>query len=347
MTQPAGRSLRGLLKDAFKVSLGIGLIAYLVWMNRDDIRRLEGEPIRLWLLAAGFAICLVATLATFFRWWLLVRAQGFAFSPRDCLRIGFIGYFFNLLIPGSVGGDFVKAVLLARAERRRAAAIATVVMDRILGLFALILLGALMVAVFWADIRGSAPLRQLAAWTMGLCVAACLGMLVLFAPWLYHPGVVRRLARLPGVGHAAEAALAAVAVYRANLTVVFVTLAMSVLSHVGFVLSLWVTRMALPGETPPARVHFTVAPLGLLVSAIPATPGGLGLAEGAMQKLFDFAGWSGSMALLMMLAYRGMQILIAVLGMAYYFADRRATRIALEAAARADTADQDTALLSS
>ena len=51
---------------------------------------------------------------TLIRWCFLVRALGITFSIRDALRIGFLGYLFNLSPAGIAGGDLLKAVMLAR-----------------------------------------------------------------------------------------------------------------------------------------------------------------------------------------------------------------------------------------
>ncbi len=95
---------------------------------------------------------------------------------------------------------------------------------------------------------------------------------------------------------------------------------LAVVGHVGFVSSLWFARSALVGAQPALSVHFMIAPLGLLVGAIPLTPGGLGLAEGAMQALFDYAGAGGATVLLMMLAFRAMQVIVSLVGLCYYVA---------------------------
>lgn len=316
-------------KGVLRIGLGFGIVVYLIWSNWGDIARLGGQPIRWGFLVAGLAICLLATLLGFLRWYLLVWAQGLPFRLRDSLRIGFIGYFSNFFIPGAVGGDLVKVALLVREQRRRTAAVATVVIDRLVGLFALILLGGLATVVFWGDVVASPQLRQLAAWTCGLLGMSAVGMLVLFSRRLHQSGVNARVARLPIVGATLSEGLAAIEVYREKRSIALAAVLMGLVSHLGFILTLWCALLAQSDGLPPAHVHFMVAPLGLLAGAIPATPGGLGLAEGAMSSLFAFAGVQGALALLMMLAYRCIQIVIAVVGLLYYLATPRGTRRAL------------------
>ncbi len=66
------------------------------------------------LLAAGFALTAAGIVLTMIRWCYLVRAVGIRFRMKDALRIGFLGFLFNLAPLGIVAGDLLKAVMLAR-----------------------------------------------------------------------------------------------------------------------------------------------------------------------------------------------------------------------------------------
>src|SRR4029077_18678965 len=86
---------------------------------------------------------------TLLRWYVLVRAQDLPFTVPAALRIGLIGFFFNTFLPGSVGGDIIKAAALAREQSRRTVAVATVIMDRVIALWGLIWFVAVLGGVFW------------------------------------------------------------------------------------------------------------------------------------------------------------------------------------------------------
>src|SRR5262249_58221984 len=80
-----------------------------------------------------------------------VRARDFPFTVRNAYRLGLVGVFYNTFLPGSVGGDLVKAFFIAREHpERRTRAVATVIMDRALGLFGLILFTAVLGSAAWA-----------------------------------------------------------------------------------------------------------------------------------------------------------------------------------------------------
>jgi len=100
----------------------------------------------LWPVAVLSPLCLV--LLTF-RWSLFLRSRGSKFRFFDLLPILWGGQFCNTFLPGAVGGDVYKAVIIARmSEGAKAESAATVVLDRFC---ALVTLGALGAAGLWEE----------------------------------------------------------------------------------------------------------------------------------------------------------------------------------------------------
>src|SRR4029077_20694250 len=92
---------------------------------------------------------LASVLLTFVRWYFLVRAQGLPFSLTSALRLGMIGFYLNTFLPGAVGGDLIKAAFIAREQSRRTVAVATVIIDRVIGLCGLFWLVVLLGGAVW------------------------------------------------------------------------------------------------------------------------------------------------------------------------------------------------------
>lgn len=316
-------------------TLGVGIVCWLFWLNRDRLQQLITQPVRKLPLALGTVSCVFSVLLTFCRWSMLVWSQGLPFRLRDGFRIGFIGYLFNQVIPGAVSGDLVKAVLLAREQDRRTVAIATVVIDRIVGMYALVLVAGLSAACFWSELAATRELRLLATWVAGVSGVGTIGFALLFTPLLYRPRLVRALVRLPLVGGALGEVLRAMSVYHERRRVILLAVLMSMVAHVGFIGSLWGAARSLPGDQWPLRVHYVVAPIGLSVNAIPLSPGGLGVGEAGMQQLFGLVGGDGAKAFVMMLAYRVMSWLIALAGVPYLVVSFGETRRAVAEAQEA------------
>ncbi len=125
-------------------------------------------------------------LVTLVRWYFLVRALDLPFTLGGALRVGLLGIFYSTVLPGSVGGDIVKAAVLARGQSRRTAAVATVLMDRAIALWGLVWFVALLGGIFWVlgllDGDTTEPARVIvtprpalspAPWSSGCCWGCC------------------------------------------------------------------------------------------------------------------------------------------------------------------------------
>jgi uncharacterized membrane protein YbhN (UPF0104 family) len=81
--------------------------------------------------------------------------------------------------------------------------------------------------------------------------------------------------------------------YRLRPGSFWLALALAVVGHLGFVLAFYFAARTLyqPEEIPSLVGHFLIVPIGMTVSAIPLTPGGVGVGEAAYQKLYDWIGY--------------------------------------------------------
>ncbi len=128
----------GWIINAGLVALAFGLLGWMVWQNRAKISAVFSLPLDLRLLVLAFAIYMVGIVMTFGRWFILVRVIEPHFRFGATILLGFIGNVFNLVIPGAVGGDLIKGAFLSRMHIKRTQAIASMVIDRIVGLLALL-----------------------------------------------------------------------------------------------------------------------------------------------------------------------------------------------------------------
>ncbi len=165
-----------------KWPLGIGMLALLFFLHREQVAKLRFNEIRWDFAALGFLLCGGAIVLTQLRWFLLVWALEFRFSVRDALRLGFLGYACSYVMLGSLGGDAVKAIALARKqESRRAVAVATILLDRILGLLALFLVGAFISLVQSAQTQHAIFKTAASIFWVG-AIAGLVGLLVMLHP---------------------------------------------------------------------------------------------------------------------------------------------------------------------
>ncbi len=301
------------------LGLAAALLAGLLWMLRDDLALLgELEVLWPWMIGA-ILLTVVGTLLSFLRWYYLVKAQGLPFTIFDALRLGLIGTFFNFLIPGAVGGDLVKAALIAREQSQRLIAVSTIVVDRVVGLLGLLVLTGLIAIFWWGSIRESEPLVALARWNLGL-LGLALAALAVFLLWRWPLGdLASRTRRIPKLGPPLAALVDAAASFQQTKGAVVAALLLSVVIQALFVGSLILGGLSLWPDVPPLASYLVAIPFGLLSTGIPLTPGGLGVAEVTLEALFSFIGAPASYALLMMLGFRLGQVATIALGVILYW----------------------------
>jgi uncharacterized protein (TIRG00374 family) len=291
--------------NSFKYLLAVGLLTYVVWSNWSPTSTpglknvwekhiVQGEPVHRDYLALAAAVGLAAVLLTFVRWYYLVRAQGLPFTLTNALRLGLVGFYFNIFLPGAVGGDIIKAAFIARGQHRRTVAVATVLLDRAIALWALVWFVVLLGASFWLTgaLEGekSNPLRTIvivAAGILGLSLLLCLFLAVLPARRARRFAI--RLSHLPKVGHAAAEFWRAVWMYRRRPKSVLLALLLSFVGHVGFVLTFYFAARTLfdAQQIPACWQHFLIVPIGMIIQAVPLFPGGTGIGEAGYGSLYQ------------------------------------------------------------
>lgn len=284
----------------------------------------DRQPIHAGFLLVAFAVYIVAIIVTLLRWHLLVRALDLPLRLSDAFRYGLVGIFFNTFLPGAVGGDIIKAAALARTQHRRAAAVATVIMDRLIALWALVWFVALLGGVFWFLGLLTGASAAVAGTIIGI---ACVVVAVSLVGWLLvgllsdHRAerFAERLDNLPLVGHTAGEFWRATWMYRQKQATVVWVMLLTWIGQVGFVIAFWCCACALwapeLGPIPSLTQHFLLVPIGLTMQALVPTPGGAGGGEwgfAALYVLFRAAESNGVLASLVQ------RVLSWILGLAGY-----------------------------
>ena len=266
--------------------------AMVWWVFRDPDKRAEiaSTLVRAdtqWLMLGIASYGVVEIIATL-RWQWLLRVQDIRLSFRRLLGLTMIGVFFNFIIPGGTGGDAVKIFYLVKeTPGRRSTALLSVLFDRLIGLFALIVLAAGLIAWKW-DWLFSVP--ETAKWIyLALTVlGACLSFIVVsFA--ITGLGLVHRLpAKLPGRDKLAEMALA-YNVYGRAWRPSLAGFSISFLAHIGYygVFYCAIRALASSGmEIPTLAEFYAIMPIIGTITSLPLSVGGVGWREMLFETFF-------------------------------------------------------------
>lgn len=214
------------------------------------------------------------------RWRMVLRVQGLDLSLVRTTEISLVAHFFNSFLLGSTGGDLLKAYYAAReTHHKKTEAVMTVLVDRLLGLFVMLLFACVMMLPNLALLTQHRTLAAL-AWLVFLMMAGC-GTVIALSLW---GGVSRTLPqarewlrRMPK-GELLERALKACRHFGRDKAFLLRAVAVSMVLNVFCVLQIMVLAWGLGLRIPPLAL-FVIVPVIVCISALPITPSGLGVRE--------------------------------------------------------------------
>ena len=321
--------MKRLLIALLKVGISAGILAWLaVQAQRNAVFSDLWERPKHWgLLGASFLLSFAAVVVTLVRWHFLVRALGVPARLSQTLRLGFLGYLFNLAPTGIVGGDVLRAVMLGQQQPRyRAEALASVFVDRALGLYVLFLVasGAIVARGFW--VVPNAAVAVVCKTTLAITGAGAVAIGAALGPDLTRGKSLEWIASLPYLGRPLARLVGAVRMYRLRLGTLGLATAMSVAVHTLFATAVFCVAAALYDRHHTLGVHLVVSPLSAATGVLPVN---LGPFEGVLNFLYTAVPLSdggylpSGQGLVVALGYRIGTVLIAAVGVVYYLAARR------------------------
>ncbi len=262
-----------------KIALAAGLLIWLVQGGKLDFGRLLTVPLSPELgVLIGMLLGSLALPAV--RWWWLLRIQGLRESFGRVVLLTWIGYFTALLLPGAAGGDVAKGYLIVRRRKQaRARALSTVLADRLLGVYSLLILGSFAIGWVWARGEMSPLVLAMAGGTLSLLLGLTLGSALL--GWGSVRGLL--LQALPPSWR--EAWDESIALYLRNKVGLAGCFLLSVASNAMVVASFILAGGVLDRGVPLGGT-FLAGPLVVLANCLPLSPGGIGVAEAAADGLF-------------------------------------------------------------
>lgn len=305
-----------------KVALPAALFAFLLWrVPPSDYEAFWSRPKRWELLALAQVLALTAMTVGMLRWWGLVRAFGIPFEIREALRLGFLGYLLNFVSLGSVGGDLFKAILVAKHKpQARPEAVASVVLDRAIGMLGLVLLTLISLTVFPSD-ELPVVLKRIRDFAFVLTLVATFALLLAIYSGRWFERLLKWIETWPLVGSTLARMAWAVRQLRGQALTLLTLIATSISVHLMLALTVYLVSCGLYPEHPTLAEHLYVVPPGMAAGAIPLAPGGLGAQEYALDELFkqlpnrpsEFSG------IIVATVYRLITLAIAGIGLVYYW----------------------------
>lgn len=275
------------LWPALKGGVAVGLVWLLVQQGALDVQLLLEGGIHGPLVVVGLLLNLVMISLGAVRWQILLGSQGIALPFAWVHRMVYLTVCFNLLVPGSIGGDALRLNYLIRQgeSEQKAAAILTILADRLTGLYSLFLIALLASLANLPLLLAQLPTRLLVLSLALAVVGGPVFALLLFwgvgrLPGFQEGGSARRglFALL------AQTVLAARSLQQAKGRVLAAVLVSVLAQTVEIGSLLWIAREL--GMLTSAADHFFVAaPVAWVANLLPISPGGLGVGEAAFAQV--------------------------------------------------------------
>ena len=357
--------MKNFLINAVKILASVGILAFLFYMainttdaNGKNVFNVLMETEKNWtLLLLAFFCCLAASVITFVRWHLLNRAVGFQVHWLDSIRIGFIGYLFNLLpVGGIVGGDLLKAWILAKEQEtidknstgiekpqsRIPDALATVFTDRLFGLYALFLLAA--VAIFFSGIDkiDNSVIQKICYATYIIAVAWTVLIGIILGPDYTNGKSIDAMGRIPYVGPGLKRTVLSIRLFQKHIKTLVVATLLGLVVHFFFASCIFLISSSLFGSNSlPLETHLVITPLGLSTGAIPLSVGPFEVVLDIFYAAIPLATGEKMLVgsgLVVALTYRILVLLVSTFGVVYYFSSKQEIQSVMEDSAKDDSA---------
>jgi len=305
-----------------KLVIGLGLIAFV--LTRLDFASVSAKltSANMWLVGLGLLLFWLAMTINAVKWWVLLRAQDIEIPFIALLEYTFVGFFFNNVLPANIGGDVMRGWGLARYTDRTAAAAASVVLDRLIGLSTYMIVAAI-ASVITVVLTGRQDL-QILAWASGgmATVLLMLGVVLLsrrLRSVLDHLLTTSFLRPLLAYWQPLSQAFEA---YRFKYRALLVAFGVALLGITSTSLVNYVLSESLGGGISLLHI-FLFNPLIALVLIVPISIGGLGLNQVAYPFFYRLVGVPEAHAFGLSLFVQAVQIVCSLPGALLWLRWRR------------------------
>jgi uncharacterized membrane protein YbhN (UPF0104 family) len=307
---------------ALKLVVSIVLLS-LLFSKIDVARRCAiARRASLRWFAEALAVYAVNKIASTWRWHLLLRAQEVNLRRRWLLGSFLVASFFNNFLPSNIGGDVIRISDTARAAGSRTLAATVVLMDRVLGLMALIF-----VAAIGASAAGAVHPAALPIWPMWLWAGLLAGAAASAPAVLAPVGFSRLLQPLTGfhpewVGSRIDTLIEILTRFRARPGTLVRCFATAVFVQGTMVLYYFAVTHALHLDVALSDIA-VIVPISFVVQMLPVSFGGFGVREATFSIYFSRIGQPIESAIAMSLIGQALIILFSLSGAAVYVSRRK------------------------
>jgi uncharacterized membrane protein YbhN (UPF0104 family) len=243
-----------------------------------------------------FVMMALAAFLGFVRWWRLLTDLGLKIKLATCVKLGMTGAFFSTVMPGTIGGDLIKGVFIARRfPSFKTRAVTTMIVDRVCGLIAVLLMGSVAFVVGWRQIFAlesaeGVLVRSFAILLASIGAVSATGLFVF--PWIASrlPKKLPKWTKKIPKHVLLDSFYLSILDFRNEPYALWRAIGLSFVAQALNMIVFWLIAQQIFGSSswgtmgPAAFVLATV--LGICAMQVPVAPMGLGIGQVAFSSIF-------------------------------------------------------------
>jgi uncharacterized membrane protein YbhN (UPF0104 family) len=127
-----------------KVAISVGVIVVIAWKVDLSLLLEALKQTRISFLLLGFVLYPMAQIICALKWRYLAQALGIKGKLGPMVRLYFIGIFFNLFLPTSIGGDITRGMYLQSSSGKTSLSFLSVFVERATGVLAMLIISSIL-----------------------------------------------------------------------------------------------------------------------------------------------------------------------------------------------------------
>jgi glycosyltransferase 2 family protein len=310
--------------------IGVALVALYFVFRGEDLGHIGKTFLGInWFVFAGaFLLYVLCNCIFVVRWGLLLKAQEIHIGYFTALKLHFLGLFYNNCLPGSVGGDLLRAWYVTHHTDKKVEAALSVFVDRAIGLGCTIVLAAFF---YWLilsgqssegldisrSIGGSNGLIVYVKWLVIVFFMAAVLLVILLSVSRRGRGMLKRAYSMVWQKGTIllKKLITAVRLYCSKpftlMFAVFLTFFIQILAIFCIWLICWERGIGVE-----LKYYLAFFPVSWVAGSLPISVGGVGIVEGSLKMLFSkVPGILNGQSVIPGLIHRGILLLISVPGL--------------------------------
>lgn len=249
------------------------------------------------VFVGGLIVFVLAQLVFVLRWWMLLKTQKIDIPYMMAVKLHFIGLFYNNCLPGSVGGDILRAGYVSTHTDKKVEAVLSVFFDRAIGLAGTITMAAVF---YWIIARsdqsfamemarktasGPAP-TYLKPLLLAIIVVITIVAAVFLVTKSGRSKMLHVFKTIEDKGLALiKKALMALILYCKKPLVLIAAILLTVICQVMSIFSIYLVCRGMQIEAS-FIYYLAFFPTSWVIGVIPISVGGAGIMEGVLNTLF-------------------------------------------------------------